>query len=435
LLLRGIAFGAMVAFASLMHAQPASVQRFTLNQRDVPIAEAMDMLSRQTRVNILLSREVTGTVSFNLYDVTVDEAIRSIASAAGYAVERVGDAYFVIGREEAKQYSQGGVTTARAFNVQYAAPDEVLNLLTPYLSGYGKITALPERRMIVVEDTAPFLSRIQAILQQVDRRPNQVLIEARILEISLDDEESYGVDWQKVFPSNDGEGTIGTRGLNAVAGSATRGFFLEVLNSDVTAALSLLSEQGRVRTLSTPQLLAVENQEASVIVGDRQGYRVTTTINQVTTESIEFLESGVILRVTPTVDSMGRILLDIHPEVSTGTIVDGVPAQSTTEVTTQLLVPSGKTVFIGGLMKHTLAERNQGVPGLKRVPVLRRLFSNDLRSGNSTETVVLITPHIVSDAGSTIDAAKVETVREAERLLEAEADAAEEQLEAVQPGN
>jgi type II secretory pathway component GspD/PulD (secretin) len=132
---------------------------------------------------------------------------------------------------------------------------------------------------------------------------------------------------------------------------------------------------------------------------------------------------------------MGRILLDIHPEVSTGTIVDGVPAQSTTEVTTQLLVPSGKTVFIGGLMKHTLAERNQGVPGLKRVPVLRRLFSNDLRSGNSTETVVLITPHIVSDAGSTIDAAKVETVREAERLLEAEADAAEEQLEAVQPGN
>lgn len=418
--------------AAQLGAQPA-VTLFTLNQRDVPIAEAMDMLSRQTRMNILLSREVTGTVSFNLYDVTVDQAIRSIATAAGYAVERAGDAYFVIGREEAKQYSQGGVTTTRAFDIQYADPAEVLSLLTPYLSGYGKITSLPERKMIVVEDTLPFLTRVETILQQVDRRPNQILIEARILEVSLDDEESYGVDWQKVFPSNDGDGSIGTRGLNAAGGSASRGFFLEVVNSDISAALSLLSEQGRVRTLSTPQLLALENQEASVIVGDRQGYRVTTTINQVTTESVEFLESGVILRVTPSVDSIGRIMLSVHPEVSTGTIVDGVPSQATTEVTTRLIVPSGRTVFIGGLMKSTLTERNQGVPGLKRVPVLRRLFSNDVKNGTSTETVVLITPHIISDTGSTLDAAKVEAVREAEQALGAESDASEAQLEAVRP--
>ena len=216
-----------------LFAQPAAESRFTLNQRDVPIAEAMDMLSRQTRVNILLSRDVTGNVSFNLYDVTVDEAIRSIASAAGYAVERVGDSYFVIGREEAKQYSQGGVTTARAFDIQYADPQEVLNLLTPYLSGYGKITALPERKMIVVEDTQPFLTRVQTILQQVDRPPNQILIEARILEVSLDDEESYGIDWQKVFPSNDGEGTLARAVSMRPGGSATRGFFLDVLNSDI----------------------------------------------------------------------------------------------------------------------------------------------------------------------------------------------------------
>jgi type II secretory pathway component GspD/PulD (secretin) len=423
--------GALLA-APPLGAQPAE-QRFTLNQRDVPIAEAMDQLSRQTRVNVLLSREVVGNVSFNLYDVTVDEAIRSIASAAGYAVEKVGDSYFVIGREEAKLYSQGGVTTARAFPIQYADPAEVLNLLTPYLSGYGKITSLPERKMIVVEDTAPFVARVQSILEQVDRRPNQILIEARILEVTLDDEESYGIDWQKAFSSGDGDGSVGTRGLDAAGGSATRGMFLSVVRPDIEGALSLLSEQGRVRTLSTPQLLALENQEASVIVGDRQGYRVTTTINQVTTESIEFLESGVILRVTPTVDSMGRIMLSIHPEVSTGTIVGGIPSQSTAEVTTRLLVPSGRTVFIGGLMKHSLTQRNQGVPGLKRVPVLRRLFSNDVKTGNNTETVVLITPHIVSDNGSTIEADKVETVREAERLLKSEAEASKAQIEAVTP--
>ena len=193
--------------------------------------------------------------------------------------------------------------------------------------------------------------------------------------------------------------------------------------------LNLLSEQGRVRTLSTPQLLALENQEASVIIGDRQGFRVTTTINQVTTESIEFLESGVILRVTPWVDTAGRVMMDIHPEVSNGTIVDGIPSQTTTEVTTRLLVPSGRTVFIGGLMKRTLTERNQGVPGLKRMPVFGKLFSNNVTIGVDTETIVLITPHIISDSGSAFDVEKVDAVRAAERLLDAEAAASEDQLD------
>ena len=414
--------------ASGIPAQPAPAQSFSLNQRDVPIAEVMDMLSRLARVNILLSKDVTGNVSFNLYDVSLDEAVRSIAAAAGYAVEIRADSYFVMSREEAQQYSNGGVTSTRAFDVQYADPAVVMSLLEPYLSGYGKISSLAERKILIVEDTLPFLDRVEALLQQIDRHPSQILIEARILEISLDDEESYGINWEHPFTSDDGDGSLGTRGLLSAGSSASRGFFFEVINADLTATLNLLSEQGRVRTLSTPQLLALENQEASVIIGDRQGFRVTTTINQVTTESIEFLESGVILRVTPWVDTEGRIMMDIHPEVSNGTIVDGIPSQTTTEVTTRLLVPSGRTVFIGGLMKRTLTERNQGFPGLKRVPVLRRLFSNNLKVGVNTETIVLITPHIVSDAGSAIGSAKVDTVREVERLLDAEAGDSEQQL-------
>lgn len=414
-------------------AAPSSAETFSLNQRDVPIAEVMDMLSRRARVNILLSKEVAGTVSFNLYDVSLDEAVRSIASAAGYAVEVRGDSYFIMSREEAKQYSNGGVTQARAFDVQYADPAVVVEMLAPYLSGYGKIASLPERKIVVVEDTPVFLDRVGDILEDIDRHPSQILIEARILEISLDDEQSYGIDWQNLFESQDGDGSFGTRGLANAGASGNRGFFFEVVNSDFTAMLNLLSEQGRVRTLSTPQLLALENQEASVIIGDRQGFRVTTTINQVTTESIEFLESGVILRVIPWVDSDGRIMMDIHPEVSNGTIVDGIPSQTTTEVTTRLLVPSGETVFIGGLMKRTLTERNQGVPVLKRIPLLGKLFSNNVQIGVNTETIVLITPYIVTDAGSQIQDAKVKTVRDVERLLDSEAVEAEERINEVTP--
>ncbi len=152
--------------------------------------------------------------------------------------------------------------------------------------------------------------------------------------------------------------------------------------------------------MSTPKLLALENQEASVIVGDRRGFKVTTTINQVTTESIQFLESGVILRVTPHVDREGRIMMDIHPEVSTGVVdINGIPSQTTTEVTTRLLVGSGQTGFIGGLIKQTLNESRTGVPILGRIPGLGLLFSSLELTSVNTETIVVITPRVVGDVG------------------------------------
>ena len=127
--------------------------------------------------------------------------------------------------------------------------------------------------------------------------------------------------------------------------------------------------------MSTPKLLALEDQEAEVVIGDRLGFRVTTTINQITSETIEFLESGVILRVLPSVDGRGRIMLTIHPEVSTGRVEDGIPNQVTTEVTTQMLVEDGQTVFIGGLIRRSLDQNREGVPVLGDIPFVGRVFS------------------------------------------------------------
>jgi type II secretory pathway component GspD/PulD (secretin) len=173
--------------------------------------------------------------------------------------------------------------------------------------------------------------------------------------------------------------------------------------------------------------LALENQEASVIIGDRRGYQVTTTINQITTESIEFLESGVILKVTPQVDSNDMVLLDVHPEVSTGTVdSNGIPSQVTTEVTTQLLVPSGRTVFIGGLMKHTEALNRSGVPVLRRIPGIRRLFSNEELTDVNSETIVLITPYVVDNLDAQWNSKPLDKVRDAD----ADAAAAATRLEA-----
>ena len=124
---------------------------------------------------------------------------------------------------------------------------------------------------------------------------------------------------------------------------------------------------------------------------------MTTTINQITTETIEFLQSGVILNVTAAVDRAGKVLLKIHPEVSNGTVQDGIPSQTTTEVTTQLLADDGQRIFIGGLLRTTDTVSRVGLPVLSQIPVLGALFSQNEERTVNTETVVLITPYIVDE--------------------------------------
>ncbi len=383
--------------------------------RQVPIAEAMEMLARRERVNILLSEEITGDVSFNIYDMTVDEAIIAIADAAGYAVEKRNGNYFIVDRDEAGKYALSELTQVRTFKLQFGDPAGIENILLPYLSSYGKVTVAQERRMISVEDRPEFLDRIAAMLRDLDRDPRQILIEAQILEITLNSEDSYGIDWADLFSSRGRQGELGTQGLADAGSSSTTGFFLTLGDDELDLVLNALEERGQVQTLSTPKLLALENQEASVIIGDRRGFKVTTTINQVTSETIEFLESGVILRVTPQVGVDDTVLLDVHPEVSTGTVdSNGIPSQVTTEVTTQLLVPSGRTVFIGGLMKHTTALNRAGVPVLRRIPGIRRLFSNEELTEVNSETIVLITPRVVNDFNGEWNASPTKKVEQAQ---------------------
>lgn len=370
----------------------------SMSFRDASLHEVFDLLSRRERVNILLGKGVTGTVSVSLYDVDVRKAIHTIAEAAGYAVEvRNGD-YLIVDRKESGLDAANGNTQIRSFKVQYSNPKQVAEILTKHLSRYGKITPLAERNQLVVEDLPDFLERIARLLAEIDVEPKQILIEAKILEISLDRSEVFGIDWAKVFSSN-GVNRGGTTGL---APRNIAGLFFNLVNKNVEVYLSALSSKGRVNTLSTPKLLALENQEASTVIGERVGYKVTTTINQVTTESIQFLETGVILKVTPSVDQQGRVMLRIHPEVSSASIAAGVPSKKSTEVTTQFLCEDGQSIFIGGLIKNTSGSRRAGVPLLGDLPVVGRLFSNTEDTGNTTETVVVITPRIIRQAGDTI---------------------------------
>lgn len=402
--------------------------RISMTMKDADLVDVMDMMSREQRVNIFVSTDSNEQVSFSFYDMTLPDAIRAIANAAGLAVEHYEGNFFIVDRNEAGKYAPDALTQVRSFELQYVSVDEMQSLLGPYLSEYGEITIFTEKNIFLVEDTPEFLRRTAALVSEIDVQPVQILIEAKILEVTLTNEDSYGLDWTKFFDSDGGSGSFGTQGLG---NPASPGLFFNYANSNISAALDALTSQGRVRTLSSPKLLAVEDQESSVIIGDRRGYSVITTVNQVTTESVEFLESGVILRVTPSVDAAGKVMMDVHPEVSNGVIdpLTGIPSQTTTEVTTRMIVPDGQTIFVGGLIKHRIEESKRGVPIIGRIPGVGRLFSNRENIRVNTETIVLITPTILSDEAQMVDEESIKAIDRIEQRQSSDSTAINEEME------
>ncbi len=430
---RGLAafLTALASLAAPAGAEPIELSRagrgrITLVVRQAPVVEVFEMLARKEQVNIVLGDEVEGEVSVNLFEVTLDRAVRAIADAAGYVAEGRRGNYRIVPREEAGRDFADNNTAIRSFKIEYSDPEQIQSIVEKHLSRYGEATVLPERRLLVVEDRADFLGRIERLLAEIDRAPHQILIQARILEIKLEEEERFGIDWTAFFKN----GSVGVRDF--VTGGA--GFFFDFLNKDIEVEITALTEKGRVRALAAPVLLTLENEESEVVIGDRLGFSVTTTINQVTTQSVEFLESGVILRFIASVDRARRIVLAIHPEVSSGTLSDdGIPSQTTTEVTTKLALDSGQSIFIAGLIRESETDDREGVPYLMDVPLLGRAFSKTLTRDLNTETVVILTARIVGDETRELNARTTQEVFQAEAELRREKRARERRIVPVDP--
>lgn len=369
----------------------ADVNAISMTVKHTDIAELFEMLSRQHHVNILLSPGVEGSVSVNLYDVNIHDAIAAIATAAGFVVESKNNQYIIAKPSDAGKTIAGGLKQIKTFKIQYSDATKTGDIVKKYLSPYGRADVLVDRNVLVVEDLPEFVRQAEFLLDQLDKAPAQILIEAQILDIKLDDDRALGVDWSKTI----GDATVKFKDLAATA--ATGGMFFTLLNKDIQITLNALSKRGQVTVLSTPKLLALEHEDAEVIIGKRTGYKTILSVpnggGQL--EQIQFLESGVILKVTPYVDRQGGIMMKIHPEVSTATLPNDIPELATTEVTTRVLVEDGQMVFIGGLISNDRSDLQNGIPFLEDIPFIGRLFSGSRETAKRAETVVMLKPQII----------------------------------------
>ncbi len=242
---------------------------------------------------------------------------------------------------------------------------------------------------------------IEDALEQLDVVATQVIIEASILEVSLTDELSYGLEWTfRNGIGNDYDGTglldLGDSGL----GPLVPGFSYTVTNSigDISAVLNALSTESLLNVISTPSVMVLDNHEAYIHVGDQIPIfsQSTVTDGGVTTQSVEYRDTGVKLNVRPSVNAGGLITMDIEQSVSdVGADLDEATGQSTfleRTIMSRVAVRSDESVVLGGLIRENARNQDRGIPVLHKLPIFGPLFGSTSTENRRTELLVIITP-------------------------------------------
>ncbi len=280
---------------------------------------------------------------------------------------------------------------------------EVEKVLTPNL---GAVRMDKRTNTLVVTDLLPRMQEIRRLIKAFDRKTREVIIEAKIIEVRLSDEFQMGVNWEAIFKNLKDLTLISTFPVLPpilTSGKLTIG---TLAKDDFTAVLEFLQTVGKTNILSTPQIAVVENEEANILVGTRQAY-VTSVITQTaqaatTAEEVTFIDVGVQLRVTPSINQEGFITMKIKPEVSSVTsflttaLGNEIPIVATSSAETTVMVKDGTTIIIAGLMTDSTVDTEKKVPVLGDIPILGLAFRSKDETVVKNELIFFLTPSIIS---------------------------------------
>ena len=265
----------------------------------------------------------------------------------------------------------------------------------------AKISSDETNNAIVVFATPRDYAVIEDALRKLDVLPFQVMIEAAITEVTLTDALRYGVQWN--FDIGKTNSALG-EGATGVPVRQFPGFSFFYGGSSISATLNALETLTKINVVSSPKLLVLNNQTAALQVGNQVPIITASSISTVGTNSpivnaVEYRDTGIILKITPRVNSSGLVLLDVAQEVSdvVPTQTPGIasPTISTRRIATSVAVQDGEVVALGGLISDSSTRSKGGIPYLSRIPVLGALFGTRNNSTNRTELIVLLRPRVV----------------------------------------
>lgn len=269
----------------------------------------------------------------------------------------------------------------------------------------ARISSDDTNNAILVYGTPREYALIEDALRKLDILPFQVFIEAAITEVSLTDDLRFGLQWNFSPDNSNGTLTENTTGLALVRNVPGFSFAFSP-SSTINGVLNTLETKTKVNVVSAPKILVLNNQTAVLQVGDQvpiatQNSTATTDPNAPTINSIEYRDTGVILKVTPRVNASGLVLLDVAQEVSdvntTAARGAGInsPTISTRRVSTSVAVQDGEVLALGGLIRNTETKGRVGLPFLSQIPFIGGLFGRQATGGNKIELIVLLKPRVI----------------------------------------
>jgi general secretion pathway protein D len=302
------------------------------------------------------------------------------------------------GQTPAQQQAQDGSALGSGITTASTAQDETV--VTSTLANGTRVTPNPANNTLVIRATPKEYRRIQAMLRQIDAPAVQVMINTTIAEVSLNDELRYGVQaYLKgkdvaggFFGQSEGSLTLSPKlpGMNFLVGRI----------ADPRVVIDALSGVTSVRIVSSPSLMVMENETATIKVGDQVPIQTESSVdNGVTSNSFEFRDTGVILKVKPRVSANGTVTIDLGQELSS---VKGVttgegknPTFSQRTINSKVAVNDQQTVLLGGLITGQEDGDRKTLPGANKVPLLGDLVGTTSRQAKRTELIVFITPRII----------------------------------------
>lgn len=299
--------------------------------------------------------------------------------------------------------TSGDLPSTSDSSASAASAASTQNLALPN-GGTVRIVADESNNAILVMASAQDYQVIESALKRLDVIEAQVLIEASILEVSLSDELSYGLEWyiknKNVLNGREGQALLDLNSGSGI-GAVIPGFSYSLVGGNgVEAVLNALASDSKLNVISSPSLMVLDNRTARITVGDQVPVRTETATTEggVIIESIQFKDTGVQLEVKPRINAGDLITLDIRQDVTDAGAQDAATGQRSfrqRNIQSSIAIQSGETIMLGGLITENAIEGESGVPVLSKIPLLGALFGRSTESNRRTELVVLITPKVV----------------------------------------
>jgi type IV pilus secretin PilQ/predicted competence protein len=420
-----------------------------LHVQDEELTNVLQMLSLQSERNIVASNDVSARVTANLYGVTFHEALDAILHVNGYGYIEKGNFIYVYPANVLEEIEQASrQVEGRVFNLNFISAVDAADFVTPLLSDAGEIKSngkvanwsdpsgptgneeFASLSTLIVYDYSENIEAVERMLTTLDTRPAQILVEATIVQTTLNEANAFGVDFSIIadfdyadfanplgavdalLDGNDGSarvpadggatGIVGTPGNTSGPGTFKAG----IVSNDVTVFLKLLNEITSTTIISNPKVVTLNRQPGRVLVGRKVGFLQTTSTDTSTTQSVEFLDTGTQLNFRPFVTGEGIIRMELKPQVSeaalrsTTDVVGStvtIPDEITNELVANVMVPDGHTIVLGGLFREATTTSRRQVPVLGDIPILGSAFRGHDDDIDRQEIIFMITPSIVSD--------------------------------------